>query len=144
MASFAYDAAREGFLDGSIDWDTGTQKAALVRGYTASTSHRFVSDVTGAGGGTIVQSVTLTSKTVTAGRAGAANPIFTAVPAGAAIQSVIIYQSSAPTGGADVAATAQRLIAHYDGTTAQGLPFTPQGTNVTVAIDPGPNGLFRL
>src|SRR5690348_14993943 len=30
MANSLYDKGREGFLDGSIDWDTDTIKAALV------------------------------------------------------------------------------------------------------------------
>jgi hypothetical protein len=143
MATFAFDSAKEGFLDGSLDWDTGTQKASLVRGYNASTSHKFLTDVT-SNGGTIVSTVTLSGKTVTGGRAGCANPVFPTVTAGAAIQSVIIYQSSAAGGGADLATSAQRLIAHFDSAGANGLPVTPNGLNIPVTVDPGVNGLFRL
>jgi hypothetical protein len=141
MANAAWSSAKEGFLSGAIDWDTGTQKAALVRGYTFNDAHVFVSDLTGAGG-TIVSSVTLTSKTVTGGAAGCANPVFPSVAAGASIPAVVIYQSSAPTGGADVAASAQRLIAFYD--SATGLPVVPNGQSITAAVDSGPNRLFRI
>jgi hypothetical protein len=138
VANNAFSAGKEGFLDGSIDWDTGTQKVALVRGYTFNDTHKFVSQLTGAGG-TIVSSVTLTGKTVTGGAAGAANPVFPSV-SGASIPAIVIYQSSAPTGGADVAASSQRLIAYWD--SGPGFPISPNGTDITGAIDTG--NLFRI
>jgi hypothetical protein len=141
MANAAWSSAKEAFLSGALDWDTGTQKAALVRGYTFNDAHVFVSDLTAAGG-TIVSSVTLTSKTVTGGAAGAANIVFPAGITGAAIPAIVIFQSSAPTGGADVAASAQRLIAYYD--SATGLPVVPNSQPITAAVDTGPNRLFRI
>jgi hypothetical protein len=138
VANSAFSAGKEGFLDGSIDWDTGTQKVALVRGYTFNDTHKFVSQMTGAGG-TIVSSVTLTGKTVTGGAAGAASPVFPAV-SGASIPAIVVYQSSGPAGGADVAASAQRLIAYWDN--GPGFPIQPNGTDVTGAIDTGV--LFRI
>jgi hypothetical protein len=142
MVSALWDPGREGFLDGTIDWDTAVIRAALVRGYTFSAAHRFVSDVTGSGGTLVATAGPLTSKTVTNGVADAADVVFTSVPAGAAIPAVIIYQASANTGGADLAATAQRLIAYID--TATGLPVTPNGQNITIAFDSGVNRIFRL
>lgn len=142
MASALYDPGREGFLDGTIDWDTGVIKCALVRGYTFSAAHRFVSDVTGAGGTLVSTSAALTSKTVTGGVADAADVTFSSVPAGAAIPAILVFQSSANTGGADVAATAQRLICYID--TATGLPVTPNGQNITVAWDSGTSRIFKL
>lgn len=142
MTKINFTAGKEGHLDGSLDFDTGTQKMALVRGYTFNAAHKFVSDLTSAGG-VIVASVTLTSKTVTGGRAGCANVVFSGVAAGAAIPAVVVYQSSAPTGGADLAASAQRLIGYWDGA-ENGLPVTPNGQQITVAIDTGPNGLYAL
>jgi hypothetical protein len=133
VASALFDAGREGFLSNEIDWDTAVIKVALVRGYTFSAAHKFVSDVTGAGGTLVATSGALTSKTVTGGVADAADVTFTAVAAGAAIPAFIIFQSSAVTGGADVAATAQRLIGYVD--TATGLPVTPNGQNITLAFD---------
>ena len=145
MASSLFDPGREGFLQGEVIWkESGgsTIKAALVRGYTFDASHKFVSDVTGAGGTLVATSAALTSKTGTAGVADAADVTFTSVAAGAAIPAVILFQASAVEGGADVAATAQRLIAYID--TATGLPVTPNGQNVSVAWDNGSLRIFRL
>jgi hypothetical protein len=142
MANALFDPGREGFLDGSIDWDTATIKVALVRGYTFSAAHKFVSDITGAGGTLVATSGALASKTVTAGVADAADVTFTAVPTGAAIPALVVFQSSAVTGGADVAATAQRVIAYID--TATGLPVTPNGGDITVAWDNAANRIFKL
>jgi hypothetical protein len=140
MANAHFKKGKEGFLLGEIDFDTAVIKAALVRGYTPdTTSHKFVSDVTGAGGTLVATSSALASKTGTNGVSDAADFSFTAVAAGAAIQHLIIYQSSAVTGGADVAASAQRLIAIYDD---GGLPVTPNGQDIAIAVNA--SGLFEI
>ena len=131
MANTVYSPAREGHLAGEIDFDTAVIKAALVRGYTVTASHKFVSDVTGAGGTLAATSAALTSKTVTNGTADAADVTFTAVASNASGHGVLVFQSSAVTGGADVAATAQRVICYFD--TGTNLPITPNGGDVTVA-----------
>lgn len=130
MANAVFDPGREGFLLGEIDWDTAVIKCALVRGYTFSAAHKFVSDVTGAGGTLVATSGALALKTGTSGVADAADVTFSAVPAGAAIPAIVVFQSSAVGGGADVAATAQRVIAYYD--TGTNLPITPNGGDITV------------
>lgn len=142
MANALFDPGREGFLDGTIDWDTAVIKIALVRGYTFSAAHKFVSDVTGASGTLHVTSSALTSKTVTNGVADAADVSFTAVTANAGNHSVLVFQASAVTGGADVAASAQRLIAWID--TGTNLPIVPNGGDVTIAWDNGANKIFKL
>lgn len=131
MANTVYNPAREGHLAGEIDFDTAVIKAALVRGYTVAASHKFVSDVTGAGGTLAATSAALTSKTVTNGTADAADVTFTAPAANASGHGVLVFQSSAVTGGADVAATAQRVLAYFD--TGTNLPITLNGGDVTVA-----------
>lgn len=141
MSDALFDSGREGFLDGSLDWNTATIKCSLVRGYTFSASHKFLSDVTGAGA-VLVATATLTTPTVIAGVAGADAVTFTSVPTGAACNALLIYQSSAPTGGADLANTAQRMIAYLD--TVTGLPVTPNGGNINVAWDSGSNKIFKL
>lgn len=96
MANALYDAGREGFLAGEIDWNSAVIRAALVRGYVttnATTNHKFVSDVSAASG-VIVQSQTLTAPTVTGGVADANDVTFTGI-SGTAIGTVIIYQASA-------------------------------------------------
>lgn len=141
MTDQLYDSGREGFLTGQIDWDTAVIKISLVRGYTFSSAHDMVNDVTGAGG-TLVATATLTSPSATNGVADAADVVFTSVATGAACSSLIIYQASAVTGGADVASSAQRLIAYID--SASGLPVTPNGGNINVTWDNGANKIFKL
>lgn len=142
MANALFAPGREGFLDGSIDWDTAVIKVALVRGYTFSSAHKFVSDITGAGGVLAATSAALTAKTVTNGTADAADVTFTAVAANASNHYLLIFQSSAVTGGADVAASAQRVIAYID--TGTNIPVVPNGGDVTFAWDNGANKIFTL
>lgn len=140
MANTVFNPAREGFLAGEIDYDTAVIKAVLVRSYTIAASHKFVSEVTGAGGVLAGTPQTLASKTVTSGTADAADVTFSAVAANASGHSVLVYQASAVTGGADVAATAQRLICILD--TGTNLPITPNGGDVTVAWNA--SGIFSI
>lgn len=144
MASALWNPGREGFLSGEIVWKSGgaTIKAALVRGYTFVSSHKFVSDVTAAGGTLVATSGALTGLTNTDGVADAADVTFTSVAAGAAIPAVVLFQASAVAGGADVDPTLQRLIAYVD--TATGLPVTPNGQNINVTWDNGSNRIFKL
>lgn len=142
MANALFDPGREGFLAGEIDWDTASIKVALVRGYTFSAAHKFVSDVTGASGVLHVTSSSLASKGITSGVASAANVTYTAPAANATNHSILIFQSSAVTGGGDVAASAQRLIAWID--TGTGLPVQPNGGDITIAWDTGANKIFKI
>lgn len=142
MANALFDTAREGFLLGEIDWDTAVFKVALVRSYVFNASHKFVSDVTTAGGVLHASSPALASKTGTAGTADAADVTFTSVPSNASNHSLLIYQSSAVGGGADVATSAQRVVAWID--TGTLLPISPNGGNITVAWDNNTNRIFTL
>lgn len=142
MASAFWDAGREGFALAEIDWDGAVIKANLIRGYNFNAAHKFVSDLTSAGGTLWTTPVTLTSKTATGGVLDAADISFPAVTAGAAYSAIVIYQASVVTGGADVAATAQRLIAFID--TATGLPVTPNGQAINVTFDNGVNRIAKL
>lgn len=133
MANALYDKGREGFLDGSIDWDTDTIKVALVDTgtYTVNLStHDFYDDVSGVVG----TPQTLASKTVTAGVADAADVTFTSV-SGSSVEALVIYKDTG-------SAATSRLIAYID--TATGLPVTPNGGNITVAWDNGSNKIFKL
>lgn len=139
-----YDNARAGFLAGEIVWKaTGGSviKASLVRGYTFNVSHKFVSEVVGAGG-TLVATETLSSLTNTGGVADAADGVFEAVPEGAQIPHIVIYQASAVTGGADVPTSQQRLIVFLD--RGSGLPILPNGQNVNLNFSPGADRIFRI
>jgi hypothetical protein len=137
-----FNPAREGFLIGEINWSTGVIKAALVRGYTLDVTDKFVSEVTAAGGTLHATSAALASKTAIDGIADAAAVTYTTPAASANDHSVLIFQSSAVGGGADVAASAQRLICWID--TATGVPVQPNGSNITLTFDDGPNKIFHL
>lgn len=142
MANALFDPGREGFLAGEIDANTAVLKAALVRGYTFSGAHKFVSDLTGAGGTLVATSAALAGISVTNGVLDANDVTFSAVASGPSIPALIIFQASAVGGGADVASSSQRLIAFID--TATGLPVTPNGGDITVAWDNGANRIFKL
>lgn len=148
MANALYDPGREGFLAGEIDWDTAVIKVALVR-LTAggapvfTASQKFVSDLT-ATHTIAATSAALASKAVTSGVADAGDlaPAFSAVTANANNHVLVIFQSSAVGGGADVAATAQRLIAWID--TGTNIPVVPNGGDVNITWDNGANKIFKL
>ncbi len=134
MANALYDPGREGFLDGSIDWDTGDIRACLVLStYTFSAAHQFMSSITAYDNG---RSAALGSKTVTSGVADAADTTLTATAATAS-KAIVIFQHT----GSDASA---RLIAYID-TTTSGLPFTPSaGQTINIAWDNGTNKIFKL
>jgi hypothetical protein len=126
-----YDKGREGFLDGSIDWDTDTIKCILLSaGYVANlATHQFLSDV--AAGSRVGTGQTLGSKTVTAGVADAADVTFTAV-SGAAVTAILLWKDTGTE-------ATSRLVAYVDG-----VGVTPNGGNITVTWDNGANKIFKL
>lgn len=134
MANALFSAGREGVLDRTIDATASTLTVALVRGYAFSAAHKFVSDLTGAGG-SVVASSALTSKTYTSGVLDAADVTFSAVASGTACSCLVVYNNT----GTDAAS---RLLAFID--TATGLPVTPNGGDVDVAWDNGSNKIFKL
>jgi hypothetical protein len=141
VANAVFPKAKEGFLDGSIDLDTASIKVALVRGYTYSSSHEFVSDVT-ATGTLHATSAALSSIDVTDGVFDAADVTFTTPATDSNDHSLLIFQSSAVGGGSDVAASSQRVIAWIDSGT--GIPIKPAGGDITVVWDNGANKIFSL
>ncbi len=133
MASGLYDKGREGFLDGSIDWDTDTIKVIMIDSadYVVNLAvHDFYDDVTVAA--RVGTAQTLTSKTVTAGVADAADVTFTAVT-GDSVEALVVYKDT----GSEATS---RLICYIDGFTA----VTPNGGNINVAWDNGVNKIFKL
>lgn len=141
MSNAQFTAAIEGIMDGTVSLTVGVLKASYVRGYTFSASHKFVSDITGAGGTLNGTSAALTSVTVTGGVLDAAD---TTVPttASAVNHGILLFQSSAASGGADVAATAQRVIAYFD--TGTGLPLQPGTGNTPITWDNGTNRIMKI
>ena len=141
MANAVFNTAREGFLGGAIDLDTAVIKCALVRGYTFVTTHSTVADVTGAGGTLNGTSAALANKTITSGVFDADDTTIDTT-ASASNHGLLVFQSSAVTGGADVAASSQRVIAYYD--TGTGLPVAPGTGTTAVTWSSGTDKIFRL
>ncbi len=135
MANALYDKGREGFLDGSIDWDTDNIKVVLVDAadYTVDlVNHDNLDDIPAAA--RVATSANLASKTVTGGVADAADITFTAVT-GDVCEALVIYKDT----GVE---STSRLIAYID--TATGLPVTPNGGDINVVWDSGVNKIFKL
>lgn len=135
MASALYDKGREGFLDGSIDWDTNDIRAILIDAgaYTVNlATHDNLDDI--AGGARISVSGAMDGKTVTAGVADANNVTFTGV-AGATVEAIVLYKHT----GVE---STSRLIAYID--TGTGLPVTPNTGDITVTWSDGANKIFKL
>lgn len=142
MANAMFGQGREGFLRGEISWNVATIKVSLVRAYTFNTAHKFVSDVTGAGGVLHATSAALAGKTTTNGVADANDFTYSAVATNANNHYLLVYQSSAVGGGADVAASAQRVICYLD--TGTNLPVVPNGGDVNIVFDNGANKIYVL
>ena len=135
MTSALFDPGREGFLDGSIDWDTNDMRVMLVKSaYTFAAANKFITDLPAATADN-GRSAALGTKTVTSGVADALDTTLTATSA-VACNALIVYQYNASDGSA-------RLIAYVD--SATGLPFTPAASaTVNIAWDNGANKIFKL
>lgn len=135
MANGLYAKAKEGLLNGTINWATGNIKAVLVDTGTYSPSlstNQYLSDITS--GARIATSANLTSKTVTGGVADAADVVFSAV-SGATVEAVVLYQDTGT-------ASTSSLIAFID--TGTGLPITPNGGDITIQWLNGSSRIFAL
>lgn len=139
MANALYDKGREGFLDGSIDYDTDDIRAILVDAgqYTVDlSSHQFLSSVPV--GARVGVTGAFANKTKTNGIADADDIDFTVGASQPTAECIVIYKHT----GNDATA---RLIAYVD-TVSSGLPYTPPtgGGLVQVRWDNGANKIFKL
>lgn len=134
MANALYDAGRNSFLTGAINFTSDTIKMALVSSsYTPNLStHDFWNDVSANVVGT---PQTLTTKTATAGVADCDDVTFTAVAGGSTVAYLVLYKDTGSS-------ATSNLIACYD--TATGLPITTSGADITIRIDSGSSKLFKL
>lgn len=133
--SALYGKAREKFLSGALSWANDTIKAVLVdtADYAvALDAHEFLSDVPAAA--RVATSASFTGKTVALGVADAADLTFATVT-GDQAEALVIYKDTG-------SAATSPLIAYID--QATGLPVTPNGGNVNVVWDDGPNRIFKL
>ncbi len=135
MANALYDHGREGFLDGSIDFDTDDIRCILIDAadYTVDlAAHDNLDDIPAAA--RVAVSGALASKTVDAGVADAADVTFSSVT-GDQCEAIVIYKHT----GVE---STSRLIAYID--SATGLPVTPNGGDITVQWDSGASKMFKL
>lgn len=128
--SALYDPARQGFLQGDIDWLTDDIRVILVDSadYTFSATHTALASVPV--GARVAVSGSLTGKTATAGVADADDVSIPGVT-GDSIEALVLYRPAAAGDGT--------LIAYIDG-----LSLTPNGGNINVTWDNGPNKIFKL
>lgn len=135
MANELYDHGRQGFLDGSIDWDTDDIRAILIDtdDYTVDlAAHDNLDDIPAAA--RVAVSGALTGKTVAAGVADADNVTFSSVT-GDQSEALVLYKHT----GVE---STSRLIAYID--SATGLPVTPNGGDIQVQWADGDDKIFKL
>lgn len=135
MANDRYTFANQQFLSGEINWTSDTFKVLLVNtaNYTfLKDVHHSLADVPLSA--RIGQSSPLTS-TTTANGVARANDITINAVTGPVIGAIIIFKDA----GEDDEST---LVCYLD--TGIGLPWNPQGGDVAVHWDTGPNGIFKL
>jgi len=135
MANALYDHSREGFLDGSIDWDTDDIRAILIDAadYTVNlATDDNLDDIPAAA--RVAVSAALTGKTVTAGVADADDVTWSAVT-GDQSEAIVLYKHT----GVE---STSRLIAYID--SATGLPVTPNGGDIKVEWAATADKIFKL
>ncbi len=135
MANALYGIGRQGFLDGSLDWDTQDIRIILSddADYVKSIDvDNALDDI--AAGAREATSDALVSKTVVLGVADAADKTWSTVSGDVCEEIVIYYHSGVES--------TSLLIANID--TATGLPVTPNGGDITVQWDAGANKIFKL
>lgn len=130
-----YDKGRQGFLEADIDWTAIAVRAVLVDtgAYTPDLeTDKFLSDIPTQA--RVSTSGDLTGKTAAAGVADAHDLTFAQVT-GPTTEALVIFQW---TGNPNTS----RLIAYIDD--AAGLPLSPNGGDVTIVWDDGPNKIFKI
>lgn len=141
MANTVYPGFKTGILNAEYDLNTASIKATFVRGYTYDSTDLTVADVV-AGGGTLNgTSAALTTPTIVDGVFDA-DDTTASTTASAVDHGILLFQASAVTGGADVAQSAQKLIAWLD--TGTGLPIQPGTGSTPITWDSGANRIFKI
>jgi len=134
MANQLYTTYKTAALKGDVDLVNDTISAVLVDtdDYTPDqTNHQFLDDIPS---GARVASATLSNTSVSAGVFDADNVTFTNV-SGDECEALVIYQDTGT-------ASTSQLVAYID--SANGLPVTPNGGDITVEWDDGSNKIFAL
>lgn len=135
MANSLYDAGRENFLGGDIDWDANDIKLVFVDEADDTIDLAADQDLADrAVGSRVATSGNFSTKTKTAGVADADDVTVTSVT-GDQFESIDIFKDTGVEG-------TSLLICNID--SATGLPLTPNGGNITVQWDSGANKIFKL
>lgn len=135
MANSLYDFGRQCFLDGGISWTSHNIKVILIDtgNYTVNlSSHQYLSDIPS--NARIATSSVLTGKSSTAGVADASDVLFPTVT-GQSCEALVIYRDTGTE-------STSQLIAYID--SADGLPVSPDGTDIPITWDNGTNKIFKL
>jgi hypothetical protein len=130
MASAHYNLGLEKYTKALIDLSTATINVRLLRvsAYTFSQAHEFRTSLPAI----IVADVTLGTKVESGGTFDAADAVFTAVPSGAAIDSLAIYKFGTVDGDSP-------LLAYIDGFTV-----TPNGGDITLVWQGTTPWIFKI
>ncbi len=127
MANKLYPRTKKQFLQAGIDLGSVVVRALLVDTalYAYDDNHEFLEDVPGAA--RVAMSGSLTGKTLGSDCSfDSDDPMFTGVT-GASIEALVLYVH---TGDESTA----RLIMYQD-TGVDGLPLTPDGSDVQITVD---------
>lgn len=133
MANVLYPKAKEDFLAANLNLVSNTITIALIDTdiYTFDSAHEDRDDIPNSA---VVSEVTLSNKTITSGVFDADDATLTAVT-GANCEALIIYHTTGSN-------TTSRLIAYID--SATGLPILPNGGDIIVRFNSGPDRIFAL
>lgn len=134
MANAAFTNFKAGVLGADFDLVVASIKGMLVRGYSFNAANVTVADIVSAGGTINGTSAALSNPSI-AGGVFDADDTSIATTASAANHVLILAQTSAVTGGADLPTSGQLVIAYYD--TGTGLPIQPGTGTVTVTWSAG-------
>ena len=137
MSRNVYDKGREKFLDGKISWTTDTIKAVLVSdAYTLDLEEdEFLADIPAPA--RIAITAALTSKTITAGVAGAADTVWPDVTNANQGVGVVTFK--------DTGDPATSPLIHHTSDSSAGLPVIPNGGDINCKWDTDPDVLiFKL
>jgi hypothetical protein len=156
MPSFLYNSAKESFLGGTntIDLLAGRLGVAIVStSYSAAATH---STMTNIGTSNILKTSFLNTVvgttpptqssgiTITNGILDGPDLTVLAVPGTQVTANALVLFQQDATGSTQVATAGARLIAYID-SASSGLPISnPNGANITIVFDNGPNRIFAL
>ena len=145
MASALYGKGRQGFLNGTIDWDTDNIKILLIDStdYTVNIDvDQYCNKDTIPDAARVTNGLSgnLASKTVALGVANAAD-ITLSTGSGEEWEAIVVFKDGGG-GGVSQSGTDDLLIAYID--TATGLPITPNGGDIQIQWAGTANRIFKL